>query len=184
MTKDDDDVAAQRLNAFIEVWVNDPAYQAELGKEVDGQILPKKFEKKKMSELRQRIKGDIGFVDNGAYKRILVACSYMTEDKVGQQHFYNLIYNAAEIIFQDQSNPDLGENPLDTKDWINTDGIKDANATWKMPDVGDQGHTEVKKIDWALFVSLVNSTSKVMRSIILFGINNFSSMNLINFADW
>jgi len=159
LTKDDDDVAAERINAFIAVWVKDPAYQADLGKEVNGEILPKKFEKKKMSELRQRIKGDIGFVDNGAYKRILDACSYMTEDKVGQQHFYNLIYNAAEIIFQDQSNPDLGEDPLDTKDWINATGVKTANNTWKMPDVGDGGHTEVKKVDWALFVSLVNSTS-------------------------
>mgnify|MGYP003631874889 CR=1 FL=1 len=79
LTKDDDDVASTRLNKFIAAYAEVPAYQAKLTMtNSSGATVPKAFKKEKMKDLRERIKGDLGFVDNNAYAAILNACRYLT----------------------------------------------------------------------------------------------------------
>ena len=155
LTKDDDDVAADRLNAFIEKY-------AELFPELQTQsstsdnIVAKQFKKESMSELRQRIMGDdyLGSHDNGAYKTLLQMCRQMFTDPRGRQHYYNLVYHMEDIIYEE--NADTGVN---TKGYISGAPSSEVRETWQMPDVGDDGGTEVTKMDWVLFGSLANATA-------------------------
>ena len=157
LTKDDDDVASTRLNSLIAAYAESPVFQDKLTiTNAAGERSPKGFKKTEMGALRAAIKGNLGFVDNGAYGTILEACRYMTTDPVGRQHFYNLIYNAEEIVFQ-SDDPQNEAKPINTKGRINDATYKD--STWKMPAVGDDGSTDVQKVDWSLFISLVNSTA-------------------------
>ena len=157
LTKDDDDVASARINELIAAYAQVPAFQGVLTTtDSSGQTTPKGFKKEKMGQLREAIKGELGFVDNNAYAAILNACRYLTTDPIGRQHFYNLVYNAEEIILQPG---DSETNQRNTQGWINGTPSSEVRETWSMPTVGDDGSTEVKKVDWSMFISLVNSTA-------------------------
>ena len=152
LTKDDDDVAAAKLNEFIKTYAEVlPELQAENSS--PDNIIVKQFKKEKMGTLRERIKDDrLGFVDNGAYKRILDMCRYMFADPVGRRHYYNLIHHMDDIVYED---PESGES---TKGHISSAPASTTKETWGMPDVGDDGGTEVTKLDWVIFSSIANAT--------------------------
>jgi len=167
LTKDDDNENFTKLNNFINSYTtlfpNDPVLTGELP---DGSRAPMQINRAKMPQLRKDIKGKLGlshgvatekaFLDDQAYSILLQACREMVTTKLGKGHFYNLIYHADEIVFE-EADADLVDNK-DTKGWITGAPSNQVQNDWKMTNVGDPGLTNMQKVDWALFVSLASAT--------------------------
>jgi len=167
LTKDDDNENFTKLNNFInsytDLFPNDPVLT---GEGPDGQRAPLQIDRKKMPQLRKDIKGKLGlshgvnekkaFLDDQAYSILLQACREMITTQAGKGHFYNLIYHANEIVFE-EADADLVDNK-DTKGWITGQPSDQVKNDWKMTTVGDNGLTNMQKVDWVLFVSLVSAT--------------------------